>query len=101
MYFQEMISKLENYWAKQGCLILPPFDEQVGAGTLSPYTFLKVLGKKPWAVAYLQPSRRPADGRYGENPNRLYMHHQLQVIIKPPTADIKEVYLASLKALGL
>jgi glycyl-tRNA synthetase alpha chain len=101
MYFQEMISKLENYWSKQGCVILPPFDEQIGAGTLSPYTFLKVLGKKPWSVAYLQPSRRPADGRYGENPNRLYMHHQLQIIIKPPMLNIKETYLSSLKFLGL
>jgi len=101
MYFQEMIAKLENYWSKQGCVILPPFDEQIGAGTLSPYTFLKVLGKKPWSVAYLQPSRRPADGRYGENPNRLYMHHQLQIIIKPPMLNIKETYLSSLKFLGL
>ena len=101
MYFQEMISRLEGYWKKVGCVILPPLDMEVGAGTLSPYTFLKVLGKKPWRVAYVQPSRRPADGRYGENPNRLYMHHQFQVIIKPPLEDIKEVYLESLKSLGL
>lgn len=101
MNFQEMIFKLEYFWKNQGCIILPPFDEQIGAGTLSPYTFLKVLGKKPWSVAYIQPSRRPADGRYGENPNRLYMHHQYQVIIKPPLRNIREIYLESLKALGL
>ena len=101
MDFEEMIFKLELFWKKQGCTVVPPFDEQVGAGTLSPYTFLKVLGKKPWAVVYLQPSRRPADGRYGENPNRLYMHHQMQVVIKPPPKDIQELYLNSLKALGL
>ncbi len=101
MNFQEMILKLETFWKRQGCVILPPFDEQVGAGTLSPYTFLRVLGKKEWAVAYVQPSRRPADGRYGENPNRLYMHHQFQVIIKPPPFDIQEMYLNSLRALGL
>lgn len=101
MNFEEMIFKLELFWKKQGCTIVPPFDEQIGAGTLSPYTFLRVLGKKPWAVVYLQPSRRPADGRYGENPNRLYMHHQMQVIIKPPPKDIQELYLNSLKALGL
>jgi len=101
MNFEEMIFKLELFWKKQGCTIVPPFDEQIGAGTLSPYTFLKVLGKKPWAVVYLQPSRRPADGRYGENPNRLYMHHQMQVIIKPPPKDVQEMYLNSLRALGL
>ena len=101
MNFQEMIFRLETFWKRQGCVILPPFDEQVGAGTLSPYTFLKVLGKKSWSVAYVQPSRRPADGRYGENPNRLYMHHQFQVIIKPPPFDIQEMYLNSLRALGL
>lgn len=101
MYFQEVVSKLENFWKKQGCVILPPFDEQIGAGTLSPYTFLKVLGKKPWSVAYIQPSRRPVDGRYGENPNRLYLHHQFQVVIKPPPFDIRELYLSSLRSLGL
>jgi len=101
MYFQDLIFKLESFWQKQGCVILPPFDQEIGAGTLSPYTFIKVLGKKPWKVAYVQPSRRPADGRYGENPNRLYMHHQFQVIIKPPLENIKEVYLDSLKYLGL
>ncbi len=101
MNFQEMIFRLETFWKRQGCVILPPFDEQIGAGTLSPYTFLKVLGKKKWSVAYVQPSRRPADGRYGENPNRLYMHHQFQVIIKPPPFEIQEMYLNSLRALGL
>jgi len=101
MNFEETIFKLESFWKKQGCIIVPPFDEQIGAGTLSPYTFLRVLGKKPWAVAYLQPSRRPRDGRYGENPNRLYMHHQMQVVIKPPPKDIQQIYLNSLKVLGL
>ncbi len=101
MNFQEMIFRLETFWKRQGCVILPPFDEQIGAGTLSPYTFLKVLDKKKWSVAYVQPSRRPADGRYGENPNRLYMHHQFQVIIKPPPFEIQEMYLNSLRALGL
>ena len=101
MNFQEMIFRLETFWKRQGCVVLPPFDEQVGAGTLSPNTFLKVLGKKEWAAAYVQPSRRPADGRYGENPNRLYMHHQFQVIIKPPPFSIQEMYLSSLRALGL
>jgi glycyl-tRNA synthetase alpha chain len=101
MNFQEVVSKLENYWGKKGCVILPPFDEQIGAGTLSPYTFLKVLGKRPWAAAYVQPSRRPADGRYGKNPNRLYLHHQFQVIIKPPPSSIRELYVSSLKTLGL
>jgi glycyl-tRNA synthetase, tetrameric type, alpha subunit len=92
---------VEHFGRNKGCVILPPFDQEVGAGTLSPYTFLKVLGKKPWRVAYVQPSRRPADGRYGENPNRLYMHHQFQVIIKPPLPNIKDIYLDSLKYLGL
>lgn len=101
MNFQEMVIKLEGFWKNHGCVLLPPFDEQVGAGTLSPYTFLKAVGKKPWAVAYVQPSRRPVDGRYGDNPNRLYLHHQLQVIIKPPPRDIKELYIDSLKSLGL
>ena len=101
MDFQEVVSKLENYWKKQGCVILFPFDEQIGAGTLSPYTFLKVLGKRPWTVAYVQPSRRPADGRYGENPNRLYLHHQFQVVLKPPSSKIRELYISSLKYLGL
>ncbi len=101
MNFQEVVSKLENYWRKQSCVILLPFDEQIGAGTLSPYTFLKVLGKRPWAAAYVQPSRRPTDGRYGKNPNRLYLHHQFQVVIKPPPSSIRELYISSLKALGL
>ena len=101
MNFQEMIFKLEMFWKKQGCVLLLPFDEQIGAGTLSPYTYLKALGKKPWATVYLQPSRRPADGRYGENPNRLYMHHQMQVVMKPPPKDIREIYLNSLRSLGL
>ncbi|MEA3313157.1 MAG: glycine--tRNA ligase subunit alpha [Caldisericota bacterium] len=101
MDFQEMIFKLEMFWKKQECVLLLPFDEQIGAGTLSPYTYLRALGKKPWATVYLQPSRRPADGRYGENPNRLYIHHQMQVIMKPPPKDIREIYLNSLRSLGL
>lgn len=96
-----MIFKLEMFWKKQECVLLLPFDEQIGAGTLSPYTYLRALGKKPWATVYLQPSRRPADGRYGENPNRLYIHHQMQVIMKPPPKDIREIYLNSLRSLGL
>src|SRR5664280_464226 len=101
MNFEEMVSKLERFWEDEGCTRLFPYDQEVGAGTLSPYTFLRVLGRKPWKAVYVQPSRRPADGRYGENPNRLYMHHQLQVIVKPPTTDIQDTYLRSLYLLGL
>ncbi|MGB9665759.1 MAG: glycine--tRNA ligase subunit alpha [Candidatus Cryosericum sp.] len=101
MNFEQMVAKLEQFWADEGCTRLFPYDQEVGAGTLSPYTFLRVLGRKPWNVVYVQPSRRPADGRYGENPNRLYMHHQLQVIVKPPTKDIQDTYLRSLYLLGL
>lgn len=101
MNFEDMVSKLERFWEDEGCVRLFPYDQEVGAGTLSPYTFLRVLGRKPWKVVYVQPSRRPADGRYGENPNRLYMHHQLQVIVKPPTRTIQDTYLHSLYSLGL
>ncbi len=101
MNFEDMVSKLEHFWEDEGCVRLFPYDQEVGAGTLSPYTFLRVLGRKPWKVVYVQPSRRPADGRYGENPNRLYMHHQLQVIVKPPTTTIQDTYLHSLYLLGL
>jgi glycyl-tRNA synthetase alpha chain len=99
--FQEMLAALSRFWADQGCVIALPYDLEVGAGTMCPETFLRVLGPAPWKVAYMQPSRRPADGRYGENPNRLLKHTQMQVILKPPPADIQEIYLASLESLGI
>ncbi len=99
--FQDIILKLQGFWAKRGCVLQQPHDVEVGAGTMAPETFLRVLGPKPYSVAYVQPSRRPADGRYGENPNRLYKHTQLQVILKPPPADVQELYLDSLKELGI
>ena len=99
--FQEIIFKLKQYWADRGCIIQEPYDVEVGAGTMCPETFLRVLGPKPYRVAYVQPSRRPADGRYGENPNRLYKHSQLQVILKPSPADIIDQYLGSLEAIGI
>jgi glycyl-tRNA synthetase alpha chain len=101
MTLQEIVFTLERYWAERGCLVQQPWDAEVGAGTMHPETFLRVLGPKPWRVAYLQPSRRPADGRYGQNPNRLYKHHQYQVILKPAPADVQDVYLGSLVALGI
>jgi glycyl-tRNA synthetase alpha chain len=101
MTLQEIVAALQKYWADRGCLIHQPWDAEVGAGTMHPETFLRVLGPDPWKVAYVQPSRRPADGRYGENPNRLYKHQQLQVILKPPPADIQDLYLGSLVALGI
>jgi len=99
--FQETIFKLKRYWAERGAIIQEPYDVEVGAGTMCPETFLRVLGPKPYRVAYVQPSRRPADGRYGENPNRLYKHQQLQVILKPSPDDIIDQYLASLEAIGI
>ncbi len=101
MTFQDLIFKLSAYWASNGCLIQQPLDLEVGAGTSHPETLLRVLGKKPWSVAYVQPSRRPDDGRFGQNPNRLFKHHQFQVIIKPSRDDIQELYLDSLKACGI
>ena len=101
MTLQEILAALQKYWSDRGCLIHQPWDAEVGAGTMHPETFLRVLGPAPWKVAYVQPSRRPADGRYGENPFRLYKHQQLQVILKPPPADIQDVYLGSLVALGI
>jgi glycyl-tRNA synthetase alpha chain len=98
---QDLVFTLERYWADRGCLIHQPWDAEVGAGTMHPETFLRVLGPRPWKVAYVQPSRRPADGRYGENPNRLYKHLQFQVVLKPPPKDIQDVYLESLQALGI
>jgi glycyl-tRNA synthetase alpha chain len=99
--FQQILFNLKNYWSQRGCVIQEPHDVEVGAGTMCPETFLRVLGPKPYRVAYVQPSRRPADGRYGENPNRLYKHWQLQVILKPSPEDIVEQYLASLEAIGI
>ena len=99
--FQDTIFKLKRYWADRGCIIQEPYDLEVGAGTMAPETFLRVLGPKPYKVAYVQPSRRPADGRYGENPNRLYKHQQLQVILKPTPDDVIEQYLGSLEAIGI
>ena len=99
--YQELLLRLQNFWAERGCVLAQPYDVEVGAGTMSPDTFLRVLGPDPIAIAYTQPSRRPADGRYGENPNRLYKHTQLQVILKPPPADIQEIYLDSLEAIGI
>jgi len=101
MTLQDIISTLQAYWADRGCLIHQPWDAEVGAGTMHPETFLRVLGPEPWRVAYVQPSRRPADGRYGDNPNRLYKHHQLQVVLKPAPADVQSVYLGSLVRLGI
>jgi glycyl-tRNA synthetase alpha chain len=98
--FQELIFTLQNYWSKHGCIIASPYDVEQGAGTMHPFTFLKVLGRKPWKVAYVQPCRRPADGRYGENPNRLQHYFQFQVILKPSPENSQELYLGSLEALG-
>jgi glycyl-tRNA synthetase alpha chain len=99
--FQELILRLQTFWAERGCILQQPYDLEVGAGTMAPETFLRVLGSSPYKVAYVQPSRRPADGRYGENPNRLYKHMQLQVILKPPPANVQELYLESLGAMGI
>jgi glycyl-tRNA synthetase alpha chain len=98
---QDLIGKLSDYWAAQGCLIQQPFDIEMGAGTMHPETFLRVLGPQAWNVAYVQPSRRPADGRFGENPNRLFKHHQFQVILKPAPDDVQDLYLQSLEACGI
>jgi glycyl-tRNA synthetase alpha chain len=99
--YQDTLLKLKKYWADRGCVVQEPYDTEVGAGTMSPETFLRVLGPKPHKVAYVQPSRRPADGRYGENPNRLYKHQQLQVILKPTPPDVIEQYMGSLEAIGI
>ena len=101
MTFQELLFALQRFWAERGCVLQQPYDIEVGAGTMSPDTFLRVLGPKPVRIAYAQPSRRPADGRYGDNPNRLYKHTQFQVILKPPPANIQELYLQSLEAIGI
>ena len=101
MKFQEVILALQEFWSDQGCILAQPYDVEKGAGTMSPWTFLRVLGPEPWNVAYVEPSRRPADGRYGDNPNRLYQHHQFQVIMKPSPDNIQELYLESLARLGI
>src|ERR1700723_3778933 len=99
--FQELILKLQAFYAERGAVIQQPYDVEVGAGTMAPETFLRVLGPNPYRVAYVQPSRRPADGRYGENPNRLYKHMQFQVILKPAPVDVQDIYLQSLAAIGI
>ncbi|MEA1926919.1 MAG: glycine--tRNA ligase subunit alpha [Candidatus Auribacterota bacterium] len=101
MDFQTLILTLQEYWREQGCVLVQPYDMEVGAGTFAPPTFFGVLGPNPWKVGYVQPSRRPSDGRYGENPNRLYQHHQYQVILKPAPGEIQNIYLSSLKSLGI
>jgi glycyl-tRNA synthetase alpha chain len=99
--FQGLILALHDYWSAQGCVVLQPYDVEVGAGTLAPATVLRALGPDAWRAAYVQPSRRPADGRFGDNPNRLHQHHQYQVILKPNPADMQEIYLGSLRAVGI
>ncbi len=101
MNVQDMILTLQNFWAKQNCIIGQAYDVEKGAGTMNPMTYLRSIGPEPWNVAYVEPSRRPVDGRYGENPNRLYQHHQFQVIMKPSPDNIQELYLDSLKELGI
>ncbi|MDQ2069799.1 glycine--tRNA ligase subunit alpha [Natronospira bacteriovora] len=99
--FQQLILRLQSYWAEQGCVLLQPYDMEMGAGTFHPATFLRALGPEPWAAAYVQPCRRPTDGRYGENPNRLQHYYQFQVVIKPSPLEIQDLYLGSLTALGV
>jgi len=101
MYFQDIIAALNNYWASKGCVVMQPYDMEVGAGTFHPATLLRALGPEPWQAAYVQPSRRPTDGRYGENPNRLQHYYQYQVVIKPSPDNVQEMYLESLKQFGL
>jgi glycyl-tRNA synthetase alpha chain len=101
MTFQGLILKLSEFWASRGCTLVQPLDVEVGAGTMHPETFLRVLGPAHWNVAYVQPSRRPADGRFGENPNRLFKHHQFQVILKPSPDEVQQLYLESLEACGI
>ena len=101
MYFQDLITNLQNYWKNNGCVLMQPYDIEKGAGTMNPATFLRALGPEEWKVCYVEPSRRPADGRYGENPNRLYQHHQMQVILKPSPENVQELYLDSLFAIGI
>jgi glycyl-tRNA synthetase alpha chain len=100
MYFQDVILTLQRFWAERGCVIVQPYNSEVGAGTYNPATFLRALGPEPWNAAFVEPSRRPSDGRYGENPNRTQQFHQFQVILKPSPIDIQDLYLESLRALG-
>ncbi|TFB08111.1 glycine--tRNA ligase subunit alpha [Candidatus Atribacteria bacterium MT.SAG.1] len=101
MDFQEIIFNLMKFWGEQGCIIQQPYDIEKGAGTMNPTTFLRVLGPEPWKVAYVEPSRRPADGRYGENPNRVQQHYQFQVVLKPSPENVQEIYFKSLESLGI
>ena len=101
MNFQDLILTLNEFWGKQGCIIQQPYDMEKGAGTMNPATALRALGPEPWKVAYVEPSRRPTDGRYGENPNRLQHYYQYQVILKPSPEDIVELYMDSLRAIGI
>ena len=101
MTFQEIIFNLQKFWSEKGCILEQPYEVEKGAGTMNPATFLRTIGPEPWNVAYVEPSRRPDDGRYGENPNRLYQHHQFQVIMKPSPENIQEMYLESLEVLGI
>jgi glycyl-tRNA synthetase alpha chain len=101
VYFQDLILTLQGYWGSRGCILTQGYDLEVGAGTMNPATFLRCLGPEPWNVAYVEPSRRPSDGRFGENPNRLFQHHQFQVILKPSPPDVQELYLGSLRAIGI
>lgn len=101
MHFQDAIMNLQRFWADYGCVIFQPFDVEVGAGTFNPSTFFRVIGPEPWKVAYVEPSRRPTDGRYGENPNRLQHYYQFQVVLKPSPDDVQDVYLRSLSVLGI
>ena len=101
MDFQNIIFNLQKYWGERGCIIQQPYDIEVGAGTMNPATFLRVLGPEPWKVAYVEPSRRPTDGRYGENPNRVQEHYQFQVVLKPSPEEIQDIYLESLERLGI
>ena len=101
MYFQDLIQTLQTYWKEKGCVMMQPYDVEKGAGTMNPSTFLRALGPESWRTIYVEPSRRPADGRYGDNPNRLYQHHQMQVILKPAPSNVQELYLDSLKAIGI
>ena len=101
MTFQDLILKFSAFWASHGCLLQQPLDLEVGAGTSHPETLLRVLGPKPWSVAYVQPSRRPDDGRFGQNPNRVFKHHQYQVILKPSPDEVQQLYLESLETCGI
>ncbi|MBX5466790.1 MAG: glycine--tRNA ligase subunit alpha [Firmicutes bacterium] len=101
MTLQEVVMRLKAFWAENGAVLAEPYDIEMGAGTMHPWTFFMALGRRPWRVAYVQPSRRPVDGRYGENPNRLYQHHQFQVLLKPSPDDVVELYLQSLERLGI